>query len=227
MKTKMFTDEVIDLSGETPIGVGSTRRVYLFPERYGAEYAGKCIKTEPWEVLLEHRKNHRQLFKRIRGAKRLGETPYELTFYRWAENRDTEIFNCVPRFYGMVRTNFGDAMVQDYIRGKTIYNFIHENGITPFFTDALKKLLRAIIENAIEFRDVNGWNNWLVQEAPDGQLRIFLVDGLGSATLIPLTRWFSSIRNQTVRRRVGRMLNGMRRHFAGCDNLHLLDFELW
>jgi hypothetical protein len=226
MKTKMFTDEVIDLSGETFIGAGRTRRVYLFPERYGAEYADKCIKTEPWEVLLECRKHHPNLFKRIRGAKHLGETRYELAFYRWAEKRDTVIFNCVPRFYGMVRTNFGDAMVQDYIQGKPMHRFIDENGITPRLTDALKKLLRAIIANGIEFRDVNGWDNWLVQEAPDGQLRVFLVDGFGSATLIPLTRWFSSIRDQTVIRRVNRMLNGMKLSFAARDNLHLLDFEL-
>jgi hypothetical protein len=126
----------------------------------------------------------------------------------------------------MVRTNLGDAMVQDYIQGKAIHHFIYENGITPFLADALKKSLRAMIENMVEFRDVISWGNWLVQETPDGRLRIFLIDGFGTKAFIPLTRWFSSLRSQNVRRRVNKMLNGIRRDFAGYDNSHLLDFAL-
>jgi hypothetical protein len=225
LREKYFTDEIIDLRGAVPIGKGRTRVVYRFPEgSRGGE--GKCIKIESWERLVECRKTHRNILKRIRGPKRLGETPFELDFYRRAEGKDPVVFRHVPRFYGMVRTTLGDGMTVDYIDGVPLDGFVKENGITARLIEALKELFGVIVDNAVVFRDARALDtNWFVREEDAGRLRIIIIDGLGTANLIPIAEWFYFLGRRKAIRRIKRVLESMRRKWAGMKNAELLTGE--
>ncbi|MDR3281375.1 MAG: PhoP regulatory network YrbL family protein [Synergistaceae bacterium] len=225
MKTKKFMDEMIDLTGETPVGIGSTRLVYRFPESWGPQFKDKCIKIESLEKLAELRKNHHSYFKRIRGIKRLCDKPFELAFYRWAERVNPAIYNHIPHFYGMAQTTQGEGMVVDYIEGISIGSFIGKNGITPPLIDALRNMFSIFIANSVEFRDIHKLDNWLVTQTADGNPQIVLVDGLGNATLIPITMWFSSLGRRTSIRHARRMIDALGRRYASMENADLLDFD--
>ena len=100
----------IILRKDNYIAEGSHRRIYLHDN-----YPGKCLKITMIEGQRYLKENTPHFWKKLRPLSWFDESRKEIRAYRILENKKQEIFDFIPRFYGLVKTNLGNAMLVDYI----------------------------------------------------------------------------------------------------------------
>ena len=192
---------MINLDEKLLVGKGGRREVYLDPRDTGGK---KCIKVTPIQNKLVAKAVNKHWYKKFRSLEYFDENNTEIKAYRHIKNE--KVYENLPRFYGIVETNLGRGIVVDYIDKITLLkDFIENYGVTDNLLKALKKMFQNFISNGVEIRDYTLLN--YAVKIVDGELRVYMIDGLGNANLIPLNRWIPYFgRKQTIRR-IKRMLS--------------------
>ncbi|MBO4956865.1 MAG: hypothetical protein J6C50_03435 [Rickettsiales bacterium] len=220
----------IDLKMEEAIANGNCRHVFLYGDN-------KCIKVSLRETLLRRKGEQKKksivkyLFKPF--LKSYDENYRDLKFYKINKNKD--IYENIPKFYGICRTNFGVGIIVEYLQNEdnsmlqTIDEYIIQNGVNNKLLLAISNLWTNLLKNNIQIRAPHS-KNFLVKEIDGGRLQIYMVDGFGSANLIPLFDYVSYFGRQKIRKKLVVFLNSLKTEFPEYGEYFsekLFDIELY
>ncbi len=176
------------------IGEGGRKKIYLDPRDNT-----KCIKITPLERKKLVKKTAKHWYKKIRSLDSFDENIVEMKAHKNMKNRDEDAYNHIPKFYGAVETNFGWGIVVDYLDNIiSLKDFITKYGVTDDIMTAIKEMFLNFIKNNIEIRDYTSIN-YMVKFI-NNKPKIYLIDGLGAANLIPLHKIPYFGKKQTIRR---------------------------
>lgn len=169
----------LELLPDLLIAAGSNRYVYAYPED-----PSRCIKIDkPWEEGLFNSRKWRR--KRALGSwyADFSANREELRFYCKQINRIGERFYYhAPRFFGIVFTDLGPGMVFERFcfpgceSSQGLFRFLKENpSRKDLAVSLLDELYKDLKDAGLRFFD---WHsaNFVVHKAPDGKLRIVIVD---------------------------------------------------
>lgn len=190
---------MITLNDSLFIGEGSHRAAYRHPED-----DRKCLKIVKEGSLEKRRKNNKKWYKRMRKLSAFDETHKDLQFYRQFEGNE-EMLRYIPCFYGMVETNLGPAMLLDLISNEdgtpacSLAHHLESGKDRDKLTKALIALGEHLIKSTIVVRDFSA-GDIIVRESMAGELKLFVVDGLGGKELVPISKIPFFARRKATRR---------------------------
>lgn len=199
--------EFINLNIEDYKAKGTQRTIFLDPRDNS-----KCIKVAMLEDLEKVKNRSKRWYKKLRSANAFSENLKEIKFYNSIKNKNEVIYNCIPRYYGTVETNLGQGIVVDYIDNAiSLKKYIQNNRITDKLLNAFKFTLNTIYDNLIFIRDPHT-ENYVVQEK-NGELKLFLIDGLGNPTLINFFNEIPFFKKRAILKRFKRLFRNLKKEF--------------
>jgi len=178
---------MIELNDNLLIGEGSHRATYRHPDG-----TNRCLKVVKEGALEKRRKNNSKWYKRLRKLSSFDETHKDIQAYRQFGTNENKLKH-IPHFYGMVETSRGSAMLLELIRNedgspaRSLRPLLESGQDKDKLKNALIVLGKHLIEEAIVVRDFST-GDILVQESMDGELKLFVIDGLGGKELIPISK---------------------------------------
>lgn len=176
------------------VGEGGRKKIYLDPRDNT-----KCIKITPLERRKFIKSTTKHWYKKFRSLNSFDENTVEMKAHRNMKNKDNDAYNHIPKFYGGIETNFGWGIIVEYLNNIiSLRDFIIKYGVTDDLIKAIKEIFLNFIKNNIEIRDYTSIN-YMVKFV-DNKPKIYLIDGLGTANLIPLHRIPYFGKKQTIRR---------------------------
>jgi len=190
---------MIDLDNSLFIAEGSHRAIYRHPEKND-----KCLKIVKAGSLEKRRKNNKKWYKRLRKLSAFDETHKDLQAYR-KFGADEEKLKHIPRFYGMVETSLGPAMLLDLIvnedgtPARPLASHLESGQNRSKLREALIGLGEYLVSLAIVVRDFS-IGDVMVRENLNGEIKLFIVDGLGGSEFIPLSKIPFFARRKAIRR---------------------------
>ncbi len=181
---------------------GSHRGIFL-----NDDFKNKCFK-----IVIARKKG--AWWKRIRPLSWYSENIKEIKTYKLIEKKnDPKIFDFIPNFYGVIKTNLGDAMLIDYIGDSmSIKEYIAKYGLTEQLKKSLMNMFRVFYKNNVQIRDQH-LNNYLVKMGDGGDVSVKLIDGIGSSQLIPLADHVPFIGRRQLLRRINKLFNAIYEEF--------------
>lgn len=204
---------MIELNDSLFIAEGSHRAIYRHPDD-----ESKCLKIVKEGSLEKRRKNNSKWYKRLRKLSSFDETQKDLQAYRKLGSNE-EMLRHIPHFYGMVETNLGPAMLLDLISNengspaRSLADHLESGKDRDKLTKALISLGEHLITSAIVVRDFSS-HDIMVRESMDKELKLFVVDGLGGAELVPISI-FPFFARLKAARRIRRFFEKTMRNFPG------------
>lgn len=196
--------EKIILNKADYLAKGSHRAIYLHPFDQK-----KCIKIVMKECQQKMREKNTHWYKKIRPLAWFDENKKEIKAYTILNKKNEEIFNYIPKFYGVIHTNLGDGMLIDYVDNSiTLLQYIKNYGFSYQLQEALLQTLKVLYQNNIQIRDQHP-DNYIIQFLKDNQIKIELIDGIGNSQLIPLANYITFIGQKQIKRRFNKL----------CDNI--------
>lgn len=194
---------MLQLNKDLLIGKGGRREVYLDPND-----KSKCIKITPLANKIAGRNSTKHWYKKLRPLKCFDENTNELKAYKYMIKKygiNSNVFNHIPKFYNEINTNLGWGIEVEYLKNiESLKNFIDKNGVNEQLISALKDIFSNFVEYNVEIRDYTPLN--YVVKYVDNKLKIYMIDGLGSAILIPIHR-IKYFGKKQIKRRIGKMLD--------------------
>lgn len=211
--------DTLVISDLSPIGQGQDRTVYPHPDD-----PALCIKIANRAVAdLEVAGIRDRLFLLMRGGRKefLDYNFTDVQYARGLERRGEEqLFRHLPRCYGFVETDLGAGVVWERIvdhDGSPCISLrqykLADRPLTPaeirLLWNALQEFFSWQIRHAVLLREM-AYSNLLVRRLAADQVRIYHIDAIGCADLIPLAdhfTWFAKLRVRSkVRRFYKRMV---------------------
>jgi hypothetical protein len=194
---------MIQLSDELIFAEGGRRYCFVHPDD-----PGKCVKTLSPRGNPQNRRKEAVWYKRLLPLAHFDDNLRELKSFHDLERRGEAVWDHFPRCYGIQPTSRGDGIVTDLIRNadgsisKTVKQYIRDNGQTEKLAYALEEFFDLFRREHIVTRDILHHN--LVVQIHEDQYTIYMIDGFGSAALIPISRWFRMMGRRSVERKVRR-----------------------
>lgn len=197
---------MIQLQKIEPFAQGGNRLCFVHPED-----ASLCIKVRRPDFTLEDRRRKKGFPKNLRKLSSFDDNLEEFNVMRSIERYyGQEAFVHISRCYGFVDTDMGRGLVSELIRNsngciaETLKKEIWDAGITCELDTAIKEFSAFWISNTLPSRDLL-LHNIVVQCLHDNVLRLVVVDGLGSAGLIPLRFFPRKIQKGKVLKKIHNM----------------------
>lgn len=198
---------MIDLSNQQPFASGGNRHCYHHPQRRDL-----CVKImRPGRI--EELKGRAPWYKTLVGDKRFDDNEREAQGYAQRALRnapgDSIVWRHLPRWYGIQKTSAGPGAVSQLIvddthkPAMTLEEYLERNGLDAPISDALERFSSWLRTTRVLTKNVLPHN--LVVRYEDGQPELYLIDGLGRATFLPLAEMFESSSNHYIERRIRRM----------------------
>ena len=206
---------MIELNDSLFIAEGSHRAIYHHPED-----DGKCLKIVKKGSLEKRRKRNKKWYKRMRKLSTFDETRKDLQAYR-RFGANEKFMRHIPRFYGMVETSLGPAMLLDLVTNedgtpaRALANHLDSGQNRIKLKDALLELGKHLVAQAIVVRDFSV-GDVMVREGLDGSITLFIVDGLGGSELIPLSK-IPVFARLKASRRVDRFFGKIMKRYPNLD----------
>jgi len=207
----VFTDDLLELQGLTPLAKGNVRLVFAYPGR--PEMVVKVMRPDP---PLKRKEGGGHWLRRLRRY-----DPY-LVFLR--EIREF-ICGCsasgapldfVQKVRGLVETDMGLGLVTDAAldgEGRlapTIARLIGEGKFDGPVEAAFEDFVSKLLECDLVLSDLHERNLVLAVDK-DGKESFQLIDGLGSSSLIPFKNWSPSMNRRSKEKRIARLRKRMAR----------------
>ncbi|MEM6582225.1 MAG: YrbL family protein [Pseudomonadota bacterium] len=120
----------------------------------------------------------------------------------------------LPRFYGLIDTNLGEAAVFDLIRDYSgevslpLQHYLSTEGNTIGLVDVLAQAMAALRDYLLEQRIVTMTlkpKNILFQRSSPDTGKLVLVDNIGNSDFVPLARYSALFARQKIRRKWHRL----------------------
>lgn len=207
----VFTDDLLELQGLTPLAKGNVRLVFAYPGR--PEMVVKVMRPDP-PLARKEGGGHW-----LSGLRRYD--PY-LVFLR--EVREF-ICGCtaggapldfVQKVRGLVETDMGLGLVTDAAldgEGRlapTIARLIGEGKFDGPVEAAFEDFVSKLLECDLVLSDLHE-RNLVLAVGKDGKESFQLIDGLGSSSLIPFKNWSPSMNRRSKEKRIARLRKRMAR----------------
>jgi hypothetical protein len=194
----------IVLSTEKPFARGGNRLCFVDPLD-----TGRCVKVRRPDFSLEDLRRKKGFPKNL---KPLSSFDDSLEEYRVMTNFQRHypagIFAHVSRCYGFVDTDMGRGLASELIRDSdgrisiTLKQYIWERDYPAECLAAVDQLCQHWLDFRVPSRDIL-LHNIVVQRGADDQIfRLVVVDGLGSANLVPPYWLPSAIQRRKAQRKV-------------------------
>lgn len=205
---------MIILSGMQPIGSGDDRVVYRHPTA-----SDQCIKIA--RVDFPNKFKPVGFNKRLYWLSRAGQNKYfdfnyvDVDYAEFLKKRNSvRTFAHIPFCYGYVDTDLGPGVAWEYIAN---YDGSPSNSLRDFTDnpELLGEKQKELIWQGLE--DFFSWQldqlvllreiaktNTLVQEQLDGSFKLYHIDAIGCADLIPLARYSRLVAKLRIKSKLGR-----------------------
>lgn len=165
-----YGNNMIVLSDKKPLGKGAHRACYENPAN-----KEQCIKI----VYNYNTGGDKEIVRELKYYKRL--------------SKKMKDWSILPRYHGIVETDIGQGYVYDIVRdhdgkvSRPLSAFINEGKCIKSIGYALDELEKSIYENHLITMTIKP-QNILCQTHSCGKIKLVIVDNIGEATLIPLSR---------------------------------------
>lgn len=195
----------IVLSSQQPFAQGGNRLCFVDPSE-----AGRCIKVRRPDFSLEDCRRKKGFPKNLKPLSSFDDSLEEFQVMRSFERHYPDsIFKHISRCYGFVETDMGRGLCSELIRDSdgrisiTLKQYVWEQGYTDACREAVGQLCEHWLAHRVPSRDILV-HNVVVQRdyTAEGERvrRLVVIDGLGSANLIPL-RWLPAVFQRSKTRR--------------------------
>ncbi len=197
-------NELIELSTLNPFGKGGNRLCFVDP----------CDATRCIKVMLPHKapdlkRSKAPGLKRYRSLSYYDDNVRELQTYRSIEARLSEtVWSNLPRCYGMVDTDLGPGIVTDVVRDYTggishsLRAKMRAEGSTPLIREAVEQFSGYLRDTLLPTRDIL-LHNLVAQVLDDsGRCKLYVIDGFGSADIVPYAYWLKGLARKKVERKL-------------------------
>lgn len=200
---------MIDLSHSAPFASGSNRHCFRHPAD-----PQRCLKVIRPEN-IEARFQRQTRFKKVLGKERLDDNRQEQAAHNQpairhllANGHDALVWTHLPRFYGTSITTLGSANESQLILADndkpapTLETYLQHNGFDSPVREAVTRFCEWLTRTGILTRNLLPHN--LVVADRDGELTLFLIDGLGAPTIPQMLSVFPTWQARYISRRIQR-----------------------
>lgn len=195
----------------SPFARGGNRLCYMHPQ-----FPDRCVKVRRPDFSLEDRRRKKGFPKNLRPLSSFDDSLEEFNVMRVMDRMfGDRLYQHVSRCYGFEDTDMGKGLVSDLICddsqriSQTLKKMIWDNGITPDIERAVQEFADFWIGNGIPSRDLL-LHNIVAQRAADGSIRrLVVIDGLGSASFVPMQFQPKTMRIAAARRKIVNMRERM------------------
>lgn len=179
---------ILQLKNLEPFARGGNRLCYVHPED-----PGRCVKVRRPDFTLEDRRRKKGFPKNLRPLSTFDDNLEESKVMALLERHyGLVVFNHISRCYGFADTDMGRGLVSELIRdddgriSQTLKKYIWDNGLTTEINAKITELTDFWTKQRVPSRDLL-LHNVVVQKDKVNQIRrLVVIDGLGSAGLLPL-----------------------------------------
>lgn len=195
------------LQGVEPFARGGNRLCFVHPED-----PGLCVKVRRPDFTLEDLRRKKGFPKNLRPLSSFDDNREEFRVVRaLKESYGDGVFAHVYRCHEFVETDLGAGLVTELIRdgnGKisvSLKQYLWEAGYTPQCREAVRRLSDFWLELLIPSRDLLTHNIVVQCDAAGNIVRTVVIDGLGSATVIPFQWLPRPFRTARVKKKIGKL----------------------
>ena len=199
--------DLIRLGDADPFARGGNRVCYVHPQNPDV-----CIKLPRNDVDLSVKRSRKGLKGRLKPASSFDDNRLEArTLTELHDRIGDSLREFVPRFLGWVETDLGAGVAVDLIRDADgaialpLKQYVWERGFDADLRAALAEFSAYWIRERVPSRELL-LHNVVVRRLPSDALRLVVIDGLGNADLLPLSRWSPRL----ARRKSGRKTERLR-----------------
>lgn len=190
------------LRGRKPFASGGNRWCFVHPDD-----SMICVKVPHPEVSLAEKRRRKGLKGRLKPASAFDENASERrTLIALERQIGPTLAQHVPRYLGMVPTDMGEGIQVEMIRSADgsialpLKQVLWEEQLSPPLEQALTRFSRFWIEHRVPSRALL-LHNLLVQ-VRSGELRLWVIDGIGSSDLLPFTRLNRRLAQRKAERKI-------------------------
>lgn len=198
---------MIDLSAQKPFASGGNRHCYRHPQ-----HPDRCVKVMLPGRIEELRKRA-PWYKAFLSDESFDDNAREVEGYNQkalaGAPADSAVWQHLPRWYGMEETSEGAGAVSELILdangepGETLEHYLKTKGLDEAIRGALRRFAEWLRATRVMTKNLLPHN--LVIRDENGQPELYLIDGLGRATFLPLADLFESANTRYIERRIQRM----------------------
>ena len=197
----------LQLARMEPFARGGNRLCYVHPEN-----PARCIKVRRPDFTLEDRRRKKGFPKNLRPLSAFDDNLEEQEVMKALETHyGDRVFRHVSRCYGFVETDMGKGLMSELIRdgdgriSQTLKKYLWDFGLTPEITLKIKELTDFWASERVPSRDLL-LHNIVVQKNDREQLvRLVVIDGLGSAGVVPLRLLPGFLQDRKVAAKISNM----------------------
>ena len=197
---------MIRLSDLTPFARGGNRLCFVHPERPEV-----CVKVPRPDVGLAEKRRRKGLKGRLKSAASFDDNRDEAeTLTALHQRIGPDLARFAPRFLEWVATDLGAGIAVDLMRdadraiATPLKQYVWERGLAPPLSAALAEFSAFWVRERVPSRELL-LHNVVVRRLSGGELRLVVVDGLGNADLLPLSRWSARLAERKAARKVARL----------------------
>lgn len=185
--------EEFQLREEDYFGKGTHKKCYIHPENNKL-----CIK-------VIYQSNNGKAWKELRR---------ELSYYLQLKKKNltSEI---LPRYYGEVSTNLGPGYIYDIVRdsdnqiSKELHHYLASENLLKENFEQLNKSLKNLKHEMLKEGVITSGlypENILCKKDCNGEIKLLIVDNIGTATFIPIEYYFYSFARARIIKRWNRFI---------------------
>jgi len=205
---------MIVLQGQQPVGSGDDRVVYQHPA-----VRDQCIKIARIDFQNEFKpvgfNKKLYWFSRACQNKYFDYNYVDVDYAEFLKKRNSaETFAHIPFCYGYVDTDLGPGVAWQYItdhdgspskslRDYTDYPEMLGEKQKQLIWQGLEEFFSWQLDQLVLLREI-AKTNTLVQERPDGSFKLYHIDAIGCADLIPLARYSRFVAKLRIKSKLGR-----------------------
>ncbi len=198
--------DLIRLSTATPFARGGNRLVYVHPARPEV-----CIKVPRTDVDLAVKRRRKGFKGRLKPAATFDDNRAEARTLTGLHGRiGGSLAAFVPRFLGWVETDLGRGVALDLIRdddgaiATPLKQYVWERGFDECLEAALGEFTAYWVRERVPSRELL-LHNVVARRLAGGAVRLVVIDGLGNADLLPLSRWSRVLARRKSARKAARL----------------------
>lgn len=191
------------LAGRTPFAFGGNRLCFVHPER-----SNVCVKVPRADVDLAEKRRRKGIKGRLKPARSFDDNRVEAETLTALHRRiGPGLAGFAPRFLEWVPTDLGRGVAVDLIRdadgaiATPLKQYVWEHGMDARLAAALAELEAFWVPARVPSRELL-LHNVVARRRAGGSLRLVVVDGLGNADLLPLSRWSARLAKRKSARKV-------------------------
>lgn len=196
----------LTLLSESPFAQGGNRLCFVHPDD-----KCRCVKVRRPDFSLADRRRKKGFPKNLKPLSSFDDNVEEWqTLQAFQRHMDSAVFDRVSHCYGFVDTDMGKGLVSELIRdengaiSETLKKYLWDKGFDADCERAVADFSRQWIAMAVPSRDLL-LHNIVVQIQAGRIARLVVIDGLGSAGMIPFHWLPARLRTQKAERKVANL----------------------